>query len=554
MAQIPIEISLDAKACPPLTGFYARENLENRNHEGTQMTAIATLLTGAPSTTPRWETIQWSKAVGFVRRLQMRIAKAFREGRRGKVKALQRLLTHSFYAKLIAVKRVSQNKGAKTPGIDNVTWKTSNQKMQAALSLKRKGYKTKPLKRIHIPKKQKGKLRPLSIPVMECRAQQALHLLSLEPISETVADKNAYGFRPLRSTADAISQCFNALAKRTSAQYILEGDIRACFDSISHQWLMDNVPMDKRMLSKWLTAGYIEKNVLHSTTKGTPQGGIISPTLLTVTLRGLEAAVSAVAKSRDKINVCVYADDFIITGATREVLENKVKPIVESFLSERGLSLSSEKTKITHIEDGFDFLGMNIRKYKRKLIISPAKSSVNRLLADIRKITKSNMATKTDILLRLLNPKIRGWANYYSHVCSKDIFNYVDHYIFEAIWSWATRRHPNKNAGWIKQKYFRRDNFRDWIFFTKIKSKDGNITNFDLVEAAKTPIRRHIKIRAEATPYDPAYKGYFDKRLSERKTAQKTKAQRIVTSSGGSLSTCILSRNDGLRKAVLIKT
>jgi len=195
------------------------------------MAVMAMSLTGAPSAVElTWDAIIWQKVGAHVRQLQMRIAKAYREGRRSKARALQRILTHSFYAKLLAVKRVVQNRGAKTPGVDNVVWSTSKQKMQAALALKRRGYKTKPLKRIYIPKKQKGKLRPLGIPVMLCRGQQALHLLSLEPISETIADKNAYGFRPLRSTADAIEQCFIALARKGSAPYILEADIKSCFD------------------------------------------------------------------------------------------------------------------------------------------------------------------------------------------------------------------------------------------------------------------------------------------------------------------------------------
>lgn len=172
---------------------------------------------------PGWDSIPWQKVAKSVRRLQIRIAKAYREGKHGKVKALQWLLTHSVYPKLLAVKRVTSNKGSKTPGVDKVVWRTATQKMQAAMSLKRRGYTTQPLKRIYIPKKQQGKLRPPSIPVMHCRAQQALHLLALEPITETIADKNAYGFRPLRSTADALRQCFIVLCRKTSADYILEG-------------------------------------------------------------------------------------------------------------------------------------------------------------------------------------------------------------------------------------------------------------------------------------------------------------------------------------------
>jgi RNA-directed DNA polymerase len=482
------------------------------------MSAMALPLAGAPLTSSTdWKSIDWKKAVAHVRLLQMRIAKAFREGKRGKVKALQRILTSSFYAKVLAVKRVTSNKGAKTPGIDGIIWSTPTKKMEAAKSLKRRGYKTKPLKRIYIPKKQKGKLRPLSIPVMECRGQQALYLLALEPISETIADKNSYGFRPLRSTADAIEQCFIALSNKASAQYILEGDIHSCFDQISHQWLEENTLMDISVLRKWLNAGYIENEKLYATDLGTPQGGLISPTLLCVTLSGLEKAVKAISTQKDKINICIYADDFIITGATKEILEDKVKPVVESFLSERGLSLSPGKTRITHITEGFDFLGMNVRKYNGKLIIKPAKSSIKRFLASIRDTVKCNKTCKTENLIKLLNPKIRGWSNYFRHVCSKKSFSYVDHEIFKVIWRWALRRHPNKGKRWVQQKYFRCVKDRNWVFSAKTKDEHSNIVNVDLVEAQKIPIKRHIKVRAAATPYDPAYHNYYDKLIAKRK-------------------------------------
>jgi RNA-directed DNA polymerase len=210
------------------------------------------------------------------------------------------------------VRRVVKNQGAKTPGVDKIIWTTPKQKIQAALSLRRRGYQTLPLRRIYIPKKQNGKMRPLSIPAMKCRAMQALHLLALEPIAEMKADKNAYGFRPLRSAADAIGQCFSALAKQGSATYILEADIKSCFDTISHQWLLKNTPMDKEILKKWLEAGYIENDECFSTTAGTPQGSIISPTLLTITLSGLERAVySAISnKKKNKVYLSIYADDF----------------------------------------------------------------------------------------------------------------------------------------------------------------------------------------------------------------------------------------------------
>ncbi len=481
---------------------------------------------GASSATlAAWDAVDWQKAVKPVRQLQMRIAKAFREGKQGKVKALQWVLTHSFSAKLLAVKRVVQNRGAKTPGVDQVVWKTPGQKMRAVLSLKRHGYQTQPLKRVYISKKQKGKLRPLSIPVMACRAQQALYLLSLEPIAEILADKNAYGFRPLRSTADAVEQCFIVLARSCGAQYILETDIHACFDNISFKWLLDYTVMDKEMLKKWLTAGYIEKGKLYATERGTPQGGIISPTLLTVALSGLEKAIKAVTKPKDKVNVIIFADDLVITGATPAVLVNKVKPALTAFLHERGLSLSQEKTKITHIQEGFDFVGANIRKYGNgKLIIKPAKSSVKRFLADIRQRIKQGRGMKTEDLIGFLNPKIRGWANFHRHVCSTATFAYVDKAIFEAIWRWALYRHSNKGRRWIRQTYFRKDNDRDWVFSTRIK-KPGETVLLDLARTARTTIKRHIKIRAEATPFDPAYQEYLSKRISEQEDAKKSRSR-----------------------------
>ena len=275
------------------------------------------------------------------------------------------------------------------------------------------------------------------------------------------------------------------------------------------------------MLRKWLDAGYIDKKKYYPTERGTPQGGLISPTLLNVTLSGLEAAVKAATKHKDKVHVCIYADDFIITGVTKEVLENKVKPVVEGFLSERGLTLSQEKTKITHIDEGFEFLGMNVRKYHGKLIIKPAKSNIKRFLANIREIIKCNKTIKTKNLIKLLNPKICGWTNYYRHVCSKKTFNYVDYEIFKAIWRWSVRRHPNKGKIWVKRKYFRQDKLRNWAFSTKVKDKHGNIVDVDLVEAKKTPIKRHIKIRASATPYDTAYHAYFDKLIVKRKLVKE---------------------------------
>jgi RNA-directed DNA polymerase len=295
----------------------------------------------------------------------------------------------------------------------------------------------------------------------------------LEPISETISNPNAYGFRPKRSAADAIKRCFIALGKKGSAQYILEADIKGCFDNISHQWVLKHVPMDKVILKQWLKAGYIYQGEAFPTIAGTPQGGIISPCILNIVLSGLEKAVlttlPAIFRNRkNKIYFSIYADDFIITGATREILEKQVKPAVESFLGERGLTLSEEKTNITHINDGFNFLGVNIRKYNGKLIIKPSKESVKSFLNGIRETIKANKTVATENLIRLLNPKISGWANYHKHNCAKKTFGYIDSKIFEAIWQWARRRHTRKSHVWVRKKYFRSKGFKNWIFSQRV--------------------------------------------------------------------------------------
>ena len=480
------------------------------------MTTVALPPIGASSAGLLWEAIDWSSAQRHVRRLQMRIAKATREGRWGKAKALQWLLTHSFSAKLLAVRRVVRNRGRQTAGVDGIIWKTSRQRINAARSLRRRGYRPQPLRRRYVPKKN-GKRRPLGIPTQGDRAMQALYLLALEPIAETLADRNSYGFRPKRSTADAIGQCFKALASKHAAQWVFEGDIKACFDRISHGWLVDHIPMDKSILRKWLAAGYMEEGILHPTELGTPQGGIASPTLANMVLDGLEQVAVKAAPRNQKVHVVRYADDFIITGASREVLEEKVKPALEVFLRERGLELSAEKTKVTHINAGFDFLGFNVRKYSGKLLIKPAKESVKSFLGDIRRLIKSNRAAKTEELIRQLNLKLRGWANYYRHVVAKKTFAYVDHHVFLALLAWINRRHPNKSNQWKRKCYFRTRGRRQWVFFALIRAESGSTKYLDLHYASLGAITRHVKIRADATPYDPAFRDYFARRIHSRR-------------------------------------
>jgi RNA-directed DNA polymerase len=474
-----------------------------------------------------WDQLDWPKHQRHVKRLQARIVKATREGRWGKVKTLQWLLTHSFSGKALAVKRVTENQGRRTPGVDHVVWKAPKAKLKAIDSLKRRGYGPQPLRRVYIPKAN-GKQRPLGIPTMKDRAMQALHLLALDPVAETTADLHSYGFRPERSTADAIQQCFNVLSADRCAEWVLEGDIKGCFDHISHDWMLRQVRMDRQVLRQWLKSGYVENRILHPTAAGTPQGGIISPTLANLTLDGLARLLSQrLGETRTvdgrrlslKVNLVRYADDFIITGVSKEILETEVRPLVEEFLRERGLALSPDKTRITHIKEGFDFLGQNLRKYDGKLLIKPSKKNAGAFLEKIRGTIKTNKTASQVNLIGLLNPIIRGWANYHRHIVASQTFGRADYEIWKGLWRWARRRHPGKSASWVRKRYFHPLGTRAGTFaaITDRRTTDGKPIWLKLARASESLIRRHVKIQSEANPYDSRWGQYFRDRAFRKK-------------------------------------
>jgi RNA-directed DNA polymerase len=462
----------------------------------------------SPHRKPSWNSIKWKAVEKKVKKLQMRIAKAVREGKYRLVKSLQWLLTHSYYAKLIAIRRVVTNKGKSTPGVDGEIWNTPRKKIRAIELLNRRGYKPLPLRRVY-SKKKNGKLRPLGIPTMRDRAMQAMYALAMTPIAETTGDLNSYGFREYRSCADAIGQCFVCLSRGNSARWVLEADIQSCFDRISHDWMLQNILMDKEILKAWLKAGYADKGKLYPTKAGTPQGAIASPVLANMTLDGLETAIKAAVPQGSKVNVIRYADDFIVTGKSRKILQDKVVPAIDAFLTQRGLNLSGEKTKITRIEDGFDFLGQHLRKYADKCILTPSKGAVKSLLAKTRQIIKNHSEHSEWKMIEMLNPIIRGWANYHRHICSKKTFSYVDSRIFWQIWKRVVRKHSSKSKRWIRKRYFRSEGSRNWIFFATQKTDCGGTNIIDLFHAATIKIQRHVKIRSAANPYDKNWQRYF---------------------------------------------
>jgi RNA-directed DNA polymerase len=345
-----------------------------------------------------------------------------------------------------------------------------------------------------------------------------------------------------------LEQTFCVLGQRHSARWVFEGDIKSCFDRISHRWLEAHIPMDKVILHRWLKAGYLEKDVFFATTDGTPQGGIISPALANATLDGLETVLrqrfgaTPRQQSRNKVHLVRYADDFLITGTSVGLLRNEVQPLVAHFLKERGLELSPEKTKLTRVEDGFDFLGQRVRRYGDKVLLRPSAKNVRALLDKVQRLLQGEgRRLGVGPLIVQLNRMLRGWACYHRHASSTRTFARVDHLIFGKLWHWARRRHPTKGARWVKAKYFLGRGNQRWVFHGKTVDERGRVRPVDLDKTASTRIRRHVKVRGDANPYDPAWEVYFEERLSARMAADlhgRTMARYLWEQQGGQCPAC----------------
>ncbi|MBC6478847.1 MAG: group II intron reverse transcriptase/maturase [Hormoscilla sp. GM7CHS1pb] len=483
-----------------------------------------------------WKAVPWRKLERVVFKLQKRIYRAAREGNKRKVRKLQGLLRRSWSAKMIAVRQVTQqNQGKKTAGVDGVTALKPSERQPLVRQLRiTKKAKVKPTRRVWIPKPGGDEKRPLGIPTMHDRALQGLVKQALEPEWEAVLEPNSYGFRPGRGCHDATEAIFNSI--RLKPKWVIDAvDIAKCFDKIDHSALLNKLNTTspiRRLIRAWLKAGVMDRGIYQSTEAGTPQGGVISPLLANIALHGLETEVKGMIKSKkgkESLTVVRYADDFVVTHEDRSIIE-KAKEVIEKWLSEIGLELKAEKTRISHTlkgdNPGFDFLGFNIRQYEVgkhksgknghgtslgfKTLIKPSKNSIKKHKEELSGIVHSHKALSQATLIAKLNPMIRGWCNHYKTVVSKETYGDMDKFLWNITWQWATRRHPNKSHEWIAEKYWRPQKDRKWNFIGK--TKDGN--EIELYRHSETEIIRHVKVKGVASPFNGNLV-YWSKRLKK---------------------------------------
>jgi RNA-directed DNA polymerase len=506
-----------------------------------------------PEGVPDWDAIDWQVHEGNVRRLRQRIFKAAREQDWAKVRSLQKMMLRSWSNTLVSVRQVTQrNAGRRTAGIDGQVALSSKARAEMAVWVHRtvSSWQPVPVRRMYVPKAN-GKRRPLGIPVLADRCHQARVRHALEPEWEARFEPRSYGFRPGRGCADAIAALFTTLKGKSKRVWIVDADLSAAFDRIDHFRLLaalGSFPA-RDMIAGWLKAGVIEDGAFTPAEEGTPQGGVVSPLILNVALHGLEEAAGVRYQASGKNAgdtvpgrpvVVRYADDLVACCHSRQQAE-QVKAQLAAWLAPRGLVFNEDKTKIVHLTEGFDFLGVNVRRYRNgKLLIKPSTAAIrrlrSRLAAEMRALRGSNAAA----VIAALNPVIRGWAAYYRGVVSSKIFGELDDYVWKLTWRWAKRTHSGKPKRWVAHRYFGRfDKFRNdrWVFGNRAGADErGSVPH--LVKFAWTPIVRHQMVTGTASPDDPDLADYWATRRQRVKPPLDRYNLRLLTRQGGRCPIC----------------
>ena len=492
-------------------------------------------MAGAIQHTENWKTLPWEQFQRNVYRLQQRIYQATRRGDWKRVHNLQRLLLRSWSARCLAVRQVTQdNRGKRTPGVDGVASLTPKKRMALTKTLRdRSSWTADPIRRIYIPKPGRTEKRGLGIPTMRNRAVQVLVKQALEPEWEARFEPNSYGFRPGRSTHDAIEAIFKFISLKP--KYVLDADIEKCFDRIDHIALLvklNAIEPVERLVRDWLKAGIVDKGEMIFPEAGTPQGGPISPLLANVALHGLEETLTQATPKGCKLGVIRYADDLVILHPDLETL-TKLKEHAEVWLAEMGLRLKPSKTRITHTLEqhegqvGFDFLGFTVRQYRVgkhrtricrgqtgfKTLIKPSKTAIKRHLHKIRNVIRQYRGGPQVALIAALNPVIRGWSGYYRTCVAKRIFGRVDNQVYIKLRKWAYHRHRNKTRTWQYRRYWRKQQ-------KGRRFSDGHIK---MARHEDMAIVRHIKVRGDKSPYDGDWL-YWGLRLGR----DPTKPRRVI--------------------------
>lgn len=479
-----------------------------------------------------WDATEWRKAEKTVRRLRQRIFTASKAGDLKQVRNLQKLMLRSRSNAVMSVRRVTEvNAGRSTAGVDGQVVTTATEKVGMARWLQKdsQAWGAMPVKRVYIPKAN-GKRRPLGIPVVADRALQALAVNALEPEWEARFERKSYGFRPGRGCHDAIEAIFaTAKGRAPTRPWVLDADLVAAFDRIDHDHLLSSLGTfpARGLVAQWLTAGIMEDGEFTPSTKGSPQGGVISPLLMNVALHGMEQAAGvhyvknggSAGTTRKWCPVLVrYADDLVVFCHTRDGAK-QVKDQLATWLAPRGLTFNEEKTRIAHLDEGFDFLGFNVRRYHGKLLIKPSAAALQRIRRRLTTEVRSLRGVNAEAVIARLNPIIRGWAAYYRIGVSSEAFHSLDQHVWQLLYSWARHRHGKKSKHWITSRYFgqfhptRRDR---WVF-------GDRDTGWFLTRFAWTKIVRHTMVKGAASPDDPSLTEYWEMRRKKKQTLPGSK-------------------------------